>query len=345
MYKTFLRPALFKTDPEKAHYFASKALKFTFSTPGLNKLVTSYATVKDKRLEKELFGLKFSNPVGIAAGFDKNAEIYNELGNLGFGFVEIGTVTPKAQPGNPKPRLFRLPDDNALVNRMGFNNQGLKSAINNLKKRKTNIIIGGNLGKNTATPNEKAVEDYVTLFKGLFDYVDYFTVNVSCPNISDLRELQDQESLTEILNQLQNINNIKVKRKPILLKLSPDLNNTQLDEVIEIVKDTGIDGVVAVNTTITRENLKTNKEKLKKIGRGGLSGKPIKDRSTEIIKYLATKSGKSFPIIGVGGIFTPEDAIEKLQAGADLIQIFTGFIYEGAFIARKINKKLLELNQ
>ncbi len=341
MYKKLARPLLFKFDPEKVHHFATGFLKFLFAVPGLGKAVTNYATVKDKSLERELFGLKFKNPVGIAAGFDKNAAFYNELGNLGFSFVEIGTVTPKGQPGNPIPRLFRLPEDKALINRMGFNNHGLEAAVINLKKRKTKVIIGGNLGKNTATPNSEAVEDYVTLFKGLFDYVDYFTVNVSCPNISDLHELQDQDALMEILNSLQKINQQKEKPKPILLKVSPDLNNKQLDEVIDIIKQTGIDGVVAVNTTITREGLITDKEKVNSIGKGGLSGRPVKDRSTEIIRYLAEKSNKAFPIIGVGGIFTPEDALEKLEAGADLVQLFTGFIYEGPFIARKINKYLV----
>ncbi len=340
MYKKLVRPLLFNFDPEKVHHLATGFLKTLFSVPVINSAVKNYATVKDKRLEKELFGLKFDNPVGIAAGFDKNAAFYNELGNLGFGFIEIGTVTPKGQPGNPKPRLFRLPKDKALINRMGFNNGGLDAAIKNLKNRKTKVIVGGNLGKNTATPNSEAVEDYVLLFKGLFDYVDYFTVNVSCPNISDLRELQDQDALLEILNRLQQINQKKPKPKPILLKLSPDLNNKQLDEVIDIVKQTGIDGVVAVNTTISREGLATDKDRVKAIGKGGLSGKPVKDRSTEIIRYLAEKSNKAFPIIGVGGIFTPEDALEKLNAGADLIQVFTGFVYEGPFIARKINNYL-----
>jgi len=340
MYKKLVRPLLFNFDPEKVHHLATGFLKTLFSVPVINSAVKNYATVKDKRLEKELFGLKFDNPVGIAAGFDKNAAFYNELGNLGFGFIEIGTVTPKGQPGNPKPRLFRLPKDKALINRMGFNNGGLDAAIKNLKNRKTKVIVGGNLGKNTATPNSEAVEDYVLLFKGLFDYVDYFTVNVSCPNISDLRELQDQDALLEILNRLQQINQKKPKPKPILLKLSPDLNNKQLDEVIDIIKQTGIDGVVAVNTTISREGLATDEDRVKAIGKGGLSGKPVKDRSTEIIRYLAEKSNKAFPIIGVGGIFTPEDALEKLNAGADLIQIFTGFVYEGPFIARKINNYL-----
>lgn len=342
MYKKLVRPILFNFDPEKIHHFATGFLKLLFSIPGISDLIRNYATVKSKHLERELFGLKFSNPVGIAAGFDKNAAFYNELGNLGFGFIEIGTVTPLGQAGNAKPRLFRLPTDGALINRMGFNNHGLEAAVRNLKKRKTKVIIGGNLGKNTTTPNSKAVEDYVTLFKGLFDYVDYFTVNVSCPNISDLRELQDQDALLEILNSIQKINRQKARPKPILLKLSPDLNNKQLDEVIDIVKQTNIDGVVAVNTTVSRKELITSENKVKSIGKGGLSGKPIKDRSTEVIRYLAKKSNKAFPIIGVGGIFSPQDAKEKLDAGADLIQVFTGFIYEGPFIARKINKYLLK---
>ena len=342
MYKKLIRPLLFSFDPEKVHHFATGSLKFLFSIPLLGKAVSNRATFRDKRLERELFGLKFPNPVGIAAGFDKNATSFNELGKLGFGFVEIGTVTPKGQPGNPKPRLFRLPDDHALINRMGFNNHGLNSVVKNLKKRKGNIIIGGNLGKNTATPNSSAVNDYVVVFKGLFDYVDYFTVNVSCPNISDLRELQDQEALLEILNSLQAINQQKDNPKPILLKLSPDLNEKQLDEVIEVVAQTNIDGVVAVNTTISRSGLATDKESVNRMGKGGLSGKPIKDRSTEIIRYLAQKSKKAFPIIGVGGIFTAQDALEKLNAGADLVQVYTGFIYEGPFIAREINKQLLK---
>ncbi|RLD90784.1 MAG: dihydroorotate dehydrogenase (quinone) [Bacteroidetes bacterium] len=342
MYKKLIRPLLFSFDPEKVHHFAIGSLKFLFSIPLLGKVVANYATVNDKRLERELFGFMFPNPVGIAAGFDKNATSFNELGKLGFGFVEIGTVTPKGQPGNSKPRLFRLPGDHALINRMGFNNNGLNSAVENLKNRKGNLIIGGNLGKNTATPNSKAVNDYLTLFEGLFDYVDYFTVNVSCPNISDLRELQDQAALLEILNSLQAVNQKKANPKPILLKVSPDLNEKQLDEVIEVVAQTHIDGVVAVNTTISRAGLTTDKEPVNRIGKGGLSGKPIKDRSTEVIRYLAKKSKKAFPIIGVGGIFTPQDALEKLNAGADLVQVYTGFIYEGPFIARKINKQLLK---
>lgn len=341
MYKFIVRPLLFRFQPETIHHWVVRGLKLFFKIPGKSWFVKKISRIESPLLEREVFGLKFKNPVGIAAGFDKQAELYNELANFGFGFVEIGTITPKPQPGNPKPRLFRLPKDKALINRMGFNNIGVDEAVKNLKNRKTDIIIGGNIGKNTATPNDQAVRDYVYCFEKLFDWVDYFVVNVSCPNITDLHELQDQKSLMEILNSLQTINKSKPHPKPILLKVSPDLNNRQLDEVIEIVRDSGINGVVATNTTITRNNLTTDPETIKQIANGGLSGKPIKDRSTEVIRYLAEKSGKAFPIIGVGGIFTPEDAIEKLNAGADLVQVYTGFIYEGPLIARRINKKLI----
>jgi dihydroorotate dehydrogenase len=344
MYKSLVRPLFFLLGPEKAHHLATGLMKFAFGIPGISRLFHSITTVNHPKLERHVFGLTFKNPVGIAAGFDKNAAYYNELGSLGFGFVEVGTVTPKGQPGNPKPRMFRLPVDAGLINRMGFNNHGLDAAVRNLKKRSTKAVIGGNLGKNTLTPNEVAVEDYVRLFEGLFDHVDYFVVNVSCPNLSDLHELQDQDSLEEILNRLQAFNFKKKSPKPILLKVSPDLNNGQLDEVIDIVSKTQIDGVVAVNTTITRNNLATDPGKVKEMGNGGLSGIPIKDRATEVIRYLAEKSGKAFPIIGVGGIFTPEDAIEKLKAGADLVQVYTGFVYEGPMIARRINKRLLREN-
>jgi dihydroorotate dehydrogenase len=340
MYKTVVRPILFLFSPETIHHWVVNGLKFIFKIPGKAWAIRKITTVNDSRLEREVFGLKFKNPLGIAAGLDKQAEMYNELANLGFGFVEVGTITPKGQPGNPQPRLFRLPDDKALINRMGFNNSGVDAAIKNLKNRKTNIIVGGNIGKNTATPNDKAIDDYVYLFEKLFDYVDYFVVNVSCPNITDLHELQDQDSLTSILNEIQKINFQKPKPKPVLLKVSPDLNQKQLDEVIEIVAATKIDGVVATNTTITRDGLATDEQKVKEIANGGLSGRPIKNRSTEVIRYLAEKSGKAFPIIGVGGIFTPEDAIEKLEAGADLVQVYTGFIYEGPMIAKRINKAL-----
>lgn len=341
IYTKILRPLFFIAPAETIHYALIVFLKVLFRIPGFSALVTWLLKSRDQRLKKKVFGLEFANPVGLAAGFDKNAELYNELAAFGFSHIEIGTVTPKPQPGNLKPRLFRLKNDKALINRMGFNNNGLDAAVEQLKKRKTSINIGGNIGKNTGTPNSIAVDDYIKNFNGLFDYVDYFVVNVSCPNITDLRELQDQDALTFILNKLQEINSNKPKRKPILLKVSPDLNIQQLDEVIEIVRNTGIDGVVATNTTLARHNLVHDVELSKHIGSGGLSGKPLKDQSTEVIRYLAMKSNKAFPIIGVGGIFSADDAIEKLDAGADLIQIYTGFIYQGPLLVKRINQKLL----
>ena len=299
-------------------------------------------TVEDKRLERTLFGITFKNPVGLAAGFDKNASMYNDLAYCGFGFIEIGTVTPVGQSGNDKPRLFRVKEDSGIINRMGFNNEGVENAIENLKKRKTSIIIGGNIGKNKITPNENATDDYVISFNALFPYVDYFVVNVSSPNTPNLRELQEKEPLTQLLRTLQELNAKKEQRKPVLLKIAPDLTNEQLDDIIDIVKEVNLDGVIATNTTISREGLKTSEEKLNAIGAGGLSGKPVKDRSTEVVRYLAEKSNKAFPIIGVGGIHSAEDAIEKLNAGADLVQVYTGFIYEGPRLIKKINQAILK---
>ncbi|MBS4057219.1 MAG: quinone-dependent dihydroorotate dehydrogenase [Bacteroidales bacterium] len=342
MYKAVIRPVLFLFAPEKVHHMVVAALKIGLAFPGVKSLLAHFTQVNDDRLKRTLFGLSFDHPVGVAAGFDKNAEVFNELANLGFSHIEIGTVTPNAQPGNPKPRLFRLKKEQGLINRMGFNNKGLQSAVANLKTRKTKAIIGGNIGKNTLTPNASAVDDYVANFEGLFDHVDYFVVNVSCPNITDLRELQDQESLTHILLKLQEINNSKPARKPVLLKVSPDLNEQQLDEVIEVVKQTKIDGVVATNTSITRHTIAKEQSLAQQIGKGGLSGLPLRDRSTEVIRYLARKSNKAFPIIGVGGIMSAEDAIEKINAGADLVQVYTGFIYSGPFLAKRINKLLLK---
>jgi len=342
MYKLFIKPLLFAMQPEKAHYFATGCLTFFSKIPGIPSLMKGMFEVKDKRLEKKLFGLTFKNPIGLAAGFDKDARWYNELAHLGFGFIEIGTLTPKAQIGNVKPRLFRITEDNGLINRMGFNNLGAEDAIQRLKNRKTDIIIGGNIGKNTATSNDDALADYVFNFNILHDYVDYFVVNVSCPNVKDLTKLQDTPFLLNLLGDLKHINTTKDKPKPILLKIAPDLNNSQLDEIIEIVTETKIDGIIASNTTAFRENLKTDEKTIKEIANGGLSGLPVKNRSTEVIRYLSEKSNKAFPIIGVGGIHSAEDAIEKLEAGADLIQIYTGFIYEGPGLIKEINKKILE---
>lgn len=340
MYK-LIKPILFLLSPEKVHYLVFDLLKFIFAIPGKKAVWKWIYTVKDQRLEKELFGIKFPNPVGLAAGFDKDARLFNELEAFGFGFIEIGTLTPKPQDGNPKPRLFRLPQDEALINRMGFNNQGVDAAVERLKKRPKNLIIGGNIGKNKVTPNEEAENDYVYCFNALFDYVDYFVVNVSSPNTPNLRALQDKEPLSALLLKLQTLNKAKPSPKPILLKIAPDLTNEQLDDIIDIVKETGIAGVIATNTTISREGLKTPRARVEEIGAGGLSGKPVTNRSTEVIRYLKDKSGNAFPIIGVGGIHSAEDAIEKLNAGADLVQVYTGFIYEGPGLIKRINKGIL----
>jgi len=297
--------------------------------------------VEDARLEKELFGLKFSNPVGLAAGFDKNATMFNDLAYCGFGFIEIGTVTPKGQEGNPKPRLFRIKEDSGLINRMGFNNAGLASAVEALKKNKGKVIIGGNIGKNTQTMPHGYTADYLECFNELHPYVDYFVLNVSCPNVGSHAKLEDVDYLKELITEVQNVNNKKEFKKPILLKIAPDLNNQQLDEIIDLVDETKIDGVIASNTSVNRNGLKTTEERLNDIGNGGLSGQPVKDRSTRVIKYLSDNSNKAFPIIGVGGIHSEQDALEKIDAGADLVQIYTGFIYEGPGLIKRINKAIL----
>ncbi len=336
MYKQFIRPLLFKYDPEEVHYFTFSMIRKLFKIPGFKCMIKSIYEVNDSRLEREVFGLKFKNPVGLAAGFDKDAKLYKELSNFGFGFIEIGTLTPKGQEGNPKKRLFRLKEDQAIINRMGFNNGGVLEAVERLKKN-TDVLIGGNIGKNKLTPNEEAVTDYEICFDALYNYVDYFVVNVSSPNTPNLRALQDKEPLQHLLQTLQNKNNLKVKPKPILLKIAPDLTDEQLLDIIDIVNSTKIAGVIATNTTLSREGLVSDN----KVEMGGLSGKPLTKRSTEVIRFLAEKSNHSFPIIGVGGIHSADDAIEKLDAGASLIQLYTGFIYEGPALIKAINKKLL----
>jgi dihydroorotate dehydrogenase len=337
MYKSIIRSILFRFDPEKIHHVTFFLIRTLMKFPFVPALTRSIFTVERPELEKELFGIRFKNPVGLAAGFDKNALLFDEFSNYGFGFVEVGTVTPKPQPGNPKKRIFRLREDEALINRMGFNNDGADAIVERLRKRKTDIIIGGNIGKNKVTPNENAIDDYLICFNKLFDVVDYFVVNVSSPNTPNLRALQDKEPLTRLLNTLQNENLKKEQTKPILLKIAPDLTNSQLLDIIEIVDATKIAGVIATNTTLSREGLSSEHRN----ETGGLSGKPVKDRSTEVIRFLSEKSGKSFPIIGVGGIHSPEDATEKLDAGADLVQLYTGFIYEGPGLVKRINKALL----
>ncbi|WP_296637304.1 quinone-dependent dihydroorotate dehydrogenase [Polaribacter sp.] len=342
MYKAIIRPMFFLFDPEKIHYFTFSLIRTLSKIPGIIGVFRSLYQVNDKKLEKNLFGLTFKNPVGLAAGFDKNAVLYNELANFGFGFIEIGTVTPKAQVGNPKKRLFRLKDDKGIINRMGFNNEGLVAAIEKLKGNKGKLIIGGNIGKNTQTSPENYTADYIECFKGLHPYVDYFVLNVSCPNVGSHAKLNDKDYLLELITTCQKLNNSKDVEKPILLKIAPDLNDIQLDEIIELVAETKIDGVIASNTSTTRANLKASEERLKEIGNGGVSGQPIKNQSTKVIRYLSEKSNKAFPIIGVGGIHSAEDALEKIEAGADLVQIYTGFIYEGPSLIKKINKAILK---
>lgn len=340
MYKRFIKPFFFLFDPEEVHYFVFDFIKIAYHFPFINSVVKWWFTVNHATLKRKVMGLEFDNPIGIAAGFDKDARLFKELETFGFGFVEIGTVTPMPQGGNPKPRLFRLPDDEALVNRMGFNNEGAMAAAQRLSGRKPSLVIGGNIGKNKLTPNENAADDYIKCVQILHRFVDYFVVNVSSPNTPGLRELQDKEPLKKILSAVMSeMEKFQVK-KPVCLKIAPDLTNTQLDEIIEIVLECGLAGIIATNTTISREGLNTPEFKLAEAGTGGLSGKPLKKRSTEVIRYLAEKGKGKYAIIGVGGIFTPEDVKEKLAAGADLVQVYTGFIYEGPGIAKTINRGL-----
>ncbi len=338
MYK-LIRPILFKLSPETIHHLIIYLLKIVGHIPGMKCLLSKIFSYKDPSLEREVLGLKFPNPIGLAAGFDKNAEVYKELGSLGFGFVEIGTVTPKAQPGNPKPRLFRLPSDKAIINRMGFNNNGVNNAVNNLRN-KGKIIVGGNLGKNTLTSNENAPADYLKIFRQMYEYVDYFVINVSCPNVKSLGDLQQKDSLTSILNGLFDFRRGQNQYRPILLKISPDLSWSQVDDIISILSETALDGVVATNTTTSREGLISSDESVTAIGNGGLSGKPLTERSLEMIKYIHQKTNGSYPIIGVGGIMTPQDAKNMLDAGASLVQVYSGFIYEGPYLVKKICKFL-----
>lgn len=341
MYKLIIRPILFLFDPEKVHHFTFSLIRF-LTNIGFGGIFRSIYQIKNPKLERELFGIKFQNPVGLAAGFDKNAVLYKELSNFGFGFIEIGTVTPKAQIGNPKKRLFRLKADQAIINRMGFNNKGVAAAVEKLKSNlsvpfENKIIIGGNIGKNTETLPENYTQDYLECFKALHPYVDYFVLNVSCPNVSSHAKLNDKDYLEELIAAVQKCNNTFDKQKPILLKIAPDLNNDQLDEIIELVAITKIEGVIASNTSVSREGLiSENKKEM-----GGLSGKPVSDKSTEVIRYLHKNSNGSFPIIGVGGIHSAKDALDKIEAGASLVQIFTGFIYEGPSLVKKINNAIL----
>jgi len=336
-----VKKILFRQDAEDVHYKVMKWLTATYNS-GIGKtFLKSNYTLHHPSLEREVFGIKFKNPVGLAAGFDKDAKFIDQLSCLGFGFIEVGTLTPKPQEGNERPRLFRLPGDAAIINRMGFNNEGVLAAVERLKQRSSDVIIGGNIGKNKTTSNDNAIEDYDYCFKELHAYVDYFVVNVSSPNTPNLRELQEKEPLKKLLLHLQNINLSYPEPKPILLKIAPDLSNEQLDDVLEILDETSLAGIVATNTTIDRNVIKATDEQIKGIGAGGLSGKPLKARSTEIIKYISSKTNGSLPIIAVGGIFNAADAKEKLDAGASLVQVYTGFIYEGPSLAKKICKEFI----
>lgn len=326
---------------EKAHHFTTSSLKTAFKIPFVKSIFKSIYCLEDPRLQRTVFGLTFKNPVGLAAGFDKNAEYIHDFAALGFGFIEIGTVTPLAQPGNPQPRLFRLKEDQALINRMGFNNEGMEYAKRNLQTKPKGILIGGNIGKNKVTPNEEADQDYLKCFEKLYDDVDYFVVNVSSPNTPDLRKLQDKEPLEALLKSLQAANRKKPVQKPILLKIAPDLTDSQLDDIIEIAGTINLDGIIATNTTIERGGLKATKEELEAIGAGGLSGAPVLKRSTEVIKYLRAKNN-NIPIIAVGGILCGEDALEKLKAGANLVQVYSGLVYRGPGLIKEINKAILQ---
>ena len=340
-----IRQLLFQFPTEEVHYFSMNLLRQLCKISLFQKLISKYFQPKAVGLQKELFGLTFNNPVGLGAGFDKNAFYLKELETLGFGFVEIGTVTPIAQAGNDKPRLFRLPKDKALINRMGFNNEGVEVIANRLAKWKksainSTLIIGGNIGKNKITPNEDAWKDYEICFTKLFDYVDYFVVNVSSPNTPGLRALQEKSSLQKILSHLQGLNQAQQRPKPLLLKIAPDLTEEQLDDIVELSFEVKLDGLVATNTTISRKGLHTSATEVNTIGAGGLSGKPLFQSSTKVVKYLYQKTNGQIPIIGSGGIFTGDDAKEKFLAGASLVQVWTGFIYEGPSIVKNITKTL-----
>lgn len=340
MYKT-LKPLIFRLQPEKAHEWTMTLLTFACAIPGVGALLRAFYAVQSDALEVEVAGLKFPNPVGLAAGFDKDARWLKQMRVLGFGFVEIGTVTPLPQDGNPKPRLFRLPDDKGIINRMGFNNSGMAAAAARLRRRPPGLIVGGNIGKNKITPNERAESDYVQCFNALYDDVDYFVVNVSSPNTPGLRELQEKEPLQKLLETLMRERSKRSIERPIFLKIAPDLTNNQLDDIVELVQAAGIAGVIATNTTISRKGLKTPAEKVEHMGGGGLSGAPLGSRSTEVIRYLHEQSKGAFPIIGVGGICGPEDAQEKLDAGASLVQVYSGLIHEGPALVKRINQGLI----
>lgn len=340
MYKKIIRPILFLLQPETIHHILIVMMKVARYIPFFKPVLHLFMKNDGRALEREVFGLRFPNPVGFAAGFDKNAEVYDVLGAMGFGFVEIGTVTPLGQSGNPKPRLFRLPQDNALVNRMGFNNYGVENAARNLRYRNPKLIIGGNIGKNTTTPNEMAPADYLSVFRHMYDYVDYFVVNISCPNVANLTSLQSKQSTIDILQPLKEFRKGQSDYRPILIKISPDLTNEQVDTMIEVVRLCKIDGIVATNTTVSRADLKTDAARVREVANGGLSGSPLTVRSREMVRYIHDHTQGKIPVIGVGGIMTAEDARLMLEAGASLVQVYTGYIYQGPNFVRDICKTI-----
>lgn len=341
LYKTFIKPIAFRIDPEKAHHLTVALFDIVLAIPILSQIIRSYFSFENKSLEKEVFGLKFPNPIGLAAGFDKDGKHYKSMAHLGFGFIEIGTVTPLPQKGNPKQRLFRLPKDKGLINRMGFNNEGVDALVERLKNRKkSNLIIGGNIGKNKVTPNEEAINDYEICFEKLYPHVDYFVVNVSSPNTPDLRALQDKEPLTQLLTHIVQLRSKKESYKPVLLKIAPDLNHNQIDDVLDILSTINIDGIITSNTTISRDNLNTSDNEIKSIGNGGLSGLPLQQKALGIVKYVRSKN-PDIPIIGVGGICNANHAKEMIDAGANLVQVYSGLVYEGPTMIKKIKKALV----
>lgn len=346
MYKKIIRPLLFLMSPETIHHLMVKCIIISRYIPFASCIMRGILRKNSPKLEREVFGLRFPNPVGIPAGFDKNAEIFNELYNFGFGFIEVGTIPPKAQEGNPKPRLFRIIDDSAIINRMGFPSKGLKYSVKNLKQgKKHNYILAGNIGKNSATPNEMAADDYLASFRALYDHVDFFVVNLSCPNVKNLTKLQDSASQTEILEALTNFRRGQNEYKPICVKISPDLTKAQIDSTIAVIKVTNIDGIVATNTTTSREGLTISSDQIEAIGNGGMSGATLTKKAIETVRYIHQTTDGVFPIIGVGGIMTVKDAMDMLDAGASLIQVYSGYIYNGPCFVRQICKEIIKQNK
>jgi dihydroorotate dehydrogenase len=341
MYKHIIRPLLFLLSPEVVHRIVGGALRIVCRIPGGRRFLRFMFAYRRSDLEREVFGIKFPNPVGLAAGFDKNGSLYDEMGALGFGFVEVGTVTPKAQPGNLRPRSFRLKKDSALVNRMGFNNEGLENMVRNLRRRnRRGLVIGANLGKNSTTDNADAPADYLKLFRNLYEYADYFAVNVSCPNVRDVTALQNRDSVMAILTPLFEFRRGQNEYRPIVLKISPDLSDSEIDTMVDIMMETPLDGMIATNTTTRRDGLKSPRKLVESIGNGGLSGAPLTERAIEVVARVHARSEGRYPIIGVGGIMTPRDAQRMIDAGASLVQVYTGFIYNGPAFMRRICKYL-----